>query len=259
MTIQTKSAFNYGHIITENNQFINFSEDGIEELIAIIDVGSYSLGDFVNKVAEALNAAGDLDYDVTLDRTTRRITIASTANFYLLIDSGTQKSISAFGLIGFTGADLSGLNSYEGDIASGFQFRPQLKLQSYVPFENDQRAASSKLNKSALGSVELFSYGIEKFMSCNITLQTDIEQGRNSILETDLNGVANLRSFLVYCTTKSPLEFVPDRDAPTIFDKVLLESTPGNQDGSGFSLKELYSRKLAFYFESGIIKFRLLD
>ncbi len=62
MSINTYSAFTYGHTITEDNQWINFSENGIDELSAQIDIGAYTLGEFASKVASALNEVGTLNY-----------------------------------------------------------------------------------------------------------------------------------------------------------------------------------------------------
>ena len=135
MAIKTRSAFTYGHTIDDNNQYINFSEDGIIELSATIETGSYYLNDFINQIAIALNDIGDNNYVVSVDRLTRKITISGDNNFDLLVTNGQQLSISAFPLMGFT-TDRTGSNSYEADIASGFIYYPQAPLRDYMPFDN---------------------------------------------------------------------------------------------------------------------------
>ena len=257
MALETYSKFNYGHTVTENNNYINFDE-GIGELSAEIDVGSYSLGDFVSAVASAMNDVGTQEYDVTLDRATNRITITSISAFDLLIASGTQVNISAFSLMGFNGADLTGAITYESDSASGFSYEPQFILQNYVDFEDDVAAANSTLNQSASGRVvEVVKYGNVKLMSCDIKYITDITP--QGVIKENATGVSDARQFMSYCITKGNLEVVPDIDAPGTFTKCLLESTPESRDGTGFVLKELYSRGLTGYFELNRLKFRKIE
>jgi hypothetical protein len=259
MSITTYSAFNYGHTVTEDNQYINFSEDGgLTELGAQIDIGSYSLGDFINKVSEAINHIAQVqEYTVALDRSTRKITISAASNFDLLISSGTQTSISAYSLMGFTGADLTASNSYEGDSASGSQYAPQFLLQRYVDFADYLKTNNVSVNESASGVVEVVGYGRIEYMQCNITLATDIvPQGA---INENPTGVADLRAFMTYITTKAPIEIIKDINDTNTYRKALLESTTESKDGTDFRLKELYARKLVGYFETGRLEFRALD
>ena len=258
MGIKTYSAFSYGHTITDDNKFINFNE-GAGEISAEIEIGSYTLDAFVDAVALAMNESdGLLDYTVSLDRATRIITISSTAPFDLLITSGAQVAVSAFTLMGFTGADITGLSSYSGNIASGSYFEPQLYLQSYVDFVDNVKTLDASVNQSASGAVEVVSYGTVKFMECNITLQTNIQQGAGSVLKNDPNGYENLRAFLSYCITKAPIEFIPNIEDQNTYIDCLLESTRESRDGVDFRVKELYSRGFSEYYESGLITFREL-
>lgn len=256
MAIKTRSAFTYGHTITEDNQYINFMENGIDELAATIEVGSYYLNEFIDKIAQALNEIGDNTYTVTLDRSTRKITISADANFDLLVTTGTQVAISAFNLIGFT-TDRSGSSSYEADIASGFIYRPQAPLTAkggnYVPFDNREESVQSKVNESSSGEIEVVTYGTRNFMECNIKYATDIT-GQNYI-EDNASGVSDLRTFMQYITKKRPIEFLEDRDS-TEFIPCILESTQNDSQGTGFELRELYSQGLANYFETGRLVFR---
>ena len=52
------------------------------------------------------------------------------------------------------------------------------------------------------------------------------------------------------------MEFIPNRLVPNVFKRCILESTPASGDGVGFELRELYSRGLVGYFETGEITFR---
>lgn len=57
--IRTKSKFYYGHTIDSDNNLLDFKEGAGTELTATLNVGEYSLTDFVTEVARALNAAAD--------------------------------------------------------------------------------------------------------------------------------------------------------------------------------------------------------
>jgi len=254
MSITTYSGFTYGHEISSSNEFINF-DDGAGEVSEQIEIGSYTLNDFLDKVLEAFNSGGTQEYSGTIDRSTRKITVSAASNFSLLVTSGTQASISAYGIIGFT-QDKTGSNTYEADIASGFFYEPQFLLQNYVAFEDNVKTAQASVNQSASGVVEIVSFGKNEFMECNITLATDIiPQG---VIKENINGVSDLRQFLNYAINKNPIEFVADLESPNIFESALLEKTNGDSKGTGFKLNELYSRKLAGYFETKTITFRKL-
>ena len=257
MAIRTISAFNYGHKIDQNNQYINFSENGIDEITALVVVGSYSLFDFVAAVSVALNKAGSQEYTLTLDRTTSKITISAPSSFDLLIGSGSLINVSAYELMGFTGADVTGLDTYESDSRSGSQYVPQFLLQNYVDFIDEQRKAASSVSEAANGDVQVTSYGEVLLMSANITLATDLLP--QVAVTENANGVGDLRDFMKYITGKNPIEFVADIDTPNTIVKCLLEKTPEGSDGTAFKLKELYSRNLTGYYETGNLQFRQIN
>ena len=254
MSISTRSSFIYGHTITEGeNEFINFMEDGMTELSTTIDIGSYTITQFVNQVAQALNDVGDNVYSVSLDRATRLITISADNNFDLLVTNGTQVSISAFALMGFT-TNRSGASSYEADLPSGSIYFPQYNLMNYVAFEDMEESVQSKVNESSSGEIEVVSYGTRNFSEFNIKYATDIT-GQGAITDNP-TGVSDLRIFMQYITKKRPFEFLPDKDMPENFESAILESTTKSRDGTGFMLRELYSQKLANYFETGKLVLR---
>lgn len=251
--INTYSAFNYGHTITELNRSIDFDE-GNGPLIAQLAIGAYSLGDFVSQLSIALNEAGEEDYTVTLDRATRLITIASTASFDLLVTGGQTNTVSAFPLAGFT-VSGTGQNSYTGTLPSGLAFFPQVLLQDYVDFEDFQEASDSVVNESSSGNIETVSFGKNKFMECEIKYQHNDPAGNSpKWRRNDPAGVDNLRDFMVYATTKAPLEFIKDVNTPDTFVKCILDSAPSSRNGTGFRLRE--DRQFQGYFNSGKLKFR---
>jgi hypothetical protein len=253
MAIETRSAFIYGHTITEDNQWIDFSEDGIIELSATIEVGSYTLDQFKDAVATALNEIGDNTYTVAVDRATRTITINSDANVQLLVTGGSHVSISAYSLIGFTTDRALGL-THIADTTTGSIYYPQAPLYGYMPFENNESSVSAKVNESSSGDIELVTYGTRKFMECNIKYATNIT-GQNFITD-NATGVSDLNTFMQYIRLKRPIEFCPDKDTLTNFYPCIIERTAQSGDGTKYELMELYAEKLANYYETGIIVFR---
>ena len=54
-----------------------------------------------------MNKAGNQEYTITLDRDTRKFSISALNNFELLINTGSQKAVSVFTLLGFEESDRS--------------------------------------------------------------------------------------------------------------------------------------------------------
>ena len=257
MTIQTKSAFIFDFVIDSESTLLNFDE-GVIELTAELNPGSYSMTDMATEVARALNEIGTLEYIVTVDRDTRIFTIASTANFDLLSNTGSNVGLSGWTIFGFSiAADKTGLSTYDGDNAAGSLFTPQFHLQDYIPFENWQGFASSSVNESASGVTEIYSLGSRLFAEFNIKYQNNgIGGSKGSSIDADPIGVDNLRAFMQFAITKGPIEFIPDKTNVASFETMILEKSPGSSKGTEFKLKELTSRNLAGWFETGKLKFR---
>lgn len=256
--ITTTPVFYYNYKITAENYYINF-DDGSGEIAGQLTQGNYSATELGVELARAMTEYGGQDYTVTFDRDTRKYTISAIGAFDLLITTGSNIGLGVFSTIGFNGADLTGLTSYESDIAAGSEFIPQFKPQDFVGFDDWQEFAEANINESASGLIEVYSIGSRSFMEFNLTLATDIDQGRNGIITTDANGVAKLRAFMQYCITKGNLEFMPDETDRNTYYTILLEKTPTSSTGTGYQLKELYGRGLAGYFETGKLKWRLKE
>lgn len=255
--LNTRSSFYFGHLVDATNFTIDFSENsGADVYSANLNLGTYSLTDFVTEVERAMNAEGGQEYTVTLTRSTRIITISAPSNFELLTSSGLTLGTSAFSLIGFSGADKTGFNSYDGNSPSGDEYRPQFYLQNYVDFDDIQEASSSSVSTSAQGVVQVASFGNNKFMECNITNITDLEKVKGNWIENDINAVQNFRNFMLYATKKGEMEFLPNRDDSSSFTKCILESTRMSRNGTGFTIYELYGKGLPNFFESKKLKFR---
>lgn len=259
MSISTFSTFYYGHNVTTSNHKINFDE-GSGELTATITLGAYSLTDFVTAVQTAMNAAGTYTYTVSVNRSTRIITIAtSDGNFSLLASTGSNIASGAWSLMGFDATDVSGSMSYDGDNASGSAYSPQFKLQDYVSTNEWKSASSATVNKTTSGRVEVIKFGDEEFFEANIKYVTDISQPNNTLIKNNASGLSDLNTFMQYIINKRTIEFIPDIDTPATFEKVLLESAPGFSDGTGYKLRELYARGLPGYYETGTLVFRVVS
>jgi len=256
MTIKTRSLFYFDYVVSIENTDIVFTE-GAGELMAILSIGSYTPSNLALAIANAMNAAGTNDYFCEFSRADRTFKISATANFDLLISSGVTTA-PAWALIGFSGGDLVGLATYESDSVTGQEFRPQFLLQDFVAFKDNEGVSFATTKKTAQGVVEVVGFGEESFSEFNIVFQTDVIQGDQTPIETDSNGVGNLRSFMRYAIKKGPIEFMEDRNDVDTFESCMLEKTITNKDGVAFKLRELYSKGLIGYFESGLITLRRL-
>lgn len=255
--INTYSSFYYIDPVDDGNFYLNFNE-GSGEITAEIETGSYTPTELADAIETAMNDIGVNTYTVTFNRSDRTYTISSTVNFSLLTTSGSNVGSDIFSLIGFTGADRSGDDSYTGNLAGASKYDPQFKLQSFVDQEDLQKAVSASINKSARGDVEVVKFGTEKFFEFNIMFITNIDQGVSGPVKTNLTGVTDARNFLRFCIEKHTLEFIPDIDSLTFYN-VLLESTEEDSKGTGYRLKELYTKNLPGYFETGKLVFRVVE
>jgi hypothetical protein len=255
--IRTWSKFNYGFQIDTSNNSLNFSEGG-PELTAVLESGDYTLGEFAEVVATALSAIGALDYTASINRNTNVITLSASGTFSILLATGSNIGISFASLMGFSQVvDLTGAATYTGASAAGFQYYPQFLLQSYVPPEIFKQSADATVNKAASGRVEVIRFGVEQFIEMDIKFITDLPMD-NVVIKNNSSGLQDAIDFLDDITQKAKFEFVPDVDTPATFYEVILESFPGFQNGAGFKLKELFAQNLPDFYETGVIKLRVV-
>lgn len=257
MSLSTRSAFYFGHIIDETNNRFDFNE-GAGQLNAIIETGSYSLSEFLVALVTAINAVAVAQtYSTTLDRVTRKPTLLAAAPFDILIDTGTFKGTSVYNLLGFTGAvDLTGLSSYTADSGSGSEFLNQFILTDYFDPSEFQGAAFGVVNKSTAAIIETISFGTESFFEFNNKLMTNIVQPAFSVVQNNPTGKDDAVAWLQALIKKGNFEFMPDVADRNTFTKVLLESISGSKDGIGYKLKE--HKKCTGYFETGTMTLRVV-
>lgn len=257
MTIKTKSEFYYGHEITLTNNSIPYTE-GAGEIVSTLNIGTYSLSDFVIEIARAMNAVGGQLYTVTVDRSTRIITISAPGNVSVLFGTGSTSSISPAALMGYDLVDTGLATSHDGDSSSGSRYRPQFMLQSFVDFQDNVQSSQATVNVSASGVTEVVTFGRNQIMECNIKYITDVVSSSclADHIEGNPTGVNDYRDFIGFIIGKGNIEFIADRDDPDTFVKCFLESTKESKDGTSFKIKEMRKQNLSDFFESGMIKFR---
>lgn len=250
-----RSIFYYGFTVTQANNKLDFNE-GSGEVQANLVVGLYSLTTFMAEISRAMNAAGSQSYTVSVNRATRLITISATSSFTLLAGTGTRLGEGPWQLLGLA-VDKAGA-SIVMDSPAGSVFTPQFSLQDYVAADNWQEYLKAVVNESAFGDVEVVRFGQISYTQFNIRFQTNQAQGGGGPLENDPSGILNLREFMIFATTKGLVEFMYDRTAPSDYITIRLESTDSSEKGTGFQLKEQYDKGLPNYFDSGILKWRVI-
>lgn len=261
--IDSYSAFYYGYQVTAEpyNGYINIDE-GSGELAIEVPVGSYTLTTLVDAIRDALLSQATLDYTVSVDRLSRRITISASTNFDLLTNTGTNVGSSIWSLLGFdTTADRTGTNSYTGERFSGIAYYPQFYLQSYVGDDDFQGRNEASKNVASDGTtIEVINYGLAKFIEFDIkfiTSRLDIADG--NVIKKNSTGLEEARQFLQYATSLNEFEFIPDLNTPGSFKRCIVESTPDFPDGTGYKLKELFNQNLRDIYETGIIRLRVIE
>lgn len=251
--IETKSVFYYGFTVTANNFAIDF-DDGLGETEADIKLSNYTFTTLADAIALALNNAGTQVYTVTTDRDNRFYTISAPSNFDLLVTTGQRAGVSIWSTIGFT-SDKTGSNTYTSDVAAGFEYLPQFRLQNFTPTENFRKKVEAKVNQSATGIVEVITFGQVNYTQFEITNITEYPQNNRGGIDNDPNAVTNARNFLEAITDKQIVEFMRDRDNRNLnVESLLIEKTPESGVGVDFRLKEI--RKRQGWFETGLLLFR---
>jgi hypothetical protein len=260
MALSKYSAFYYGHTINRANQYLNFRDSGLvapAQYAATLSIGSFTITQFGNIVAQAMNAVGAQEYTVSLDRATRKFTISADNNFELLISSGNNASISIFNLLGFNGSDLSGSNSYTADSVSGEAYITQTPLKNLSDFINNKEKAEAAVKTTPNGIVEVVSYSVLERLKCDLPLITNYTPQRY-IRET-ATGIEEARAFMDYAIDKAPLEFVYDYQNPDNFVPCILDKTKTSPKGVGYELREKVTASLPGYYELTGLQFLKIE
>ena len=259
MNLKTYPVIYFGYEIDETNNIINFDE-GSGELVATISTGSYSFDSLSDAIKLAMNAASTLPqvYFVTPLRSSRKFQIQSTANFDLLVTSGTQSGLGPWNLIGFTNGDRTGANTYTSESASGSQYKPQFLLQDFLHPDQDVRFIDSSINESASGDIQTVSFGTRRFMSFSLKFITNSETD-GFVIRQNPSGYEDAISLLKSLIRKGPIEIMLDEDNRNDYLTLILENTDSDSSGTGYILRPMTSNNLPDFYESGVLKFRVVE
>lgn len=260
MALGTHSAFYYGYEVTSDNQYINFKEGAGAEKTAVVPVGTYSLTKLLQVISAALNAASAIDWAVTVDRTTRIVTIVSDSTASLLFATGTNAAQSIYALIGHASADVLNVISFVGTLPSGTAYRPQFKLQDYKDNTMTRKLVNPTVNKSSSKQkVSVQYFGVEEFFKFNIKYITNRDiSGSDLQYKNNPSAVEEVKAFLNYIILKNIVEFMPDENTPSVFFRMYLDSSAQDNDGTGFDLIEYVDRDAPNFFETGLLTFTVV-
>lgn len=256
--LENHSKFYYGWQITNSNKYIDFN-DGAGVKTATLKVGYYSSADLMIEIKKKMDALSTLDFTISFNRTTRKLTLSSTVNFSLLFGTGPNAAQSTSALLGYTASNKIGANSYLAENVSGLEYSTQFYIQSYKDTSTNRKAIDGTVNKSASGAIEVIKFGNERFMEGEFLFITNIIQESISIIRTNNQGREDFIQFIEWCTEKAPIEFIKNENDPSTFQTLVLESTPSDSKGLDYDLIEMYDRGLAQYYRSGVLKFRLIS
>lgn len=256
MSLQTFSVFYFGHTITRNNFALDFNEGG-PELQASLNVGDYTLEEFCSEVKRAMDTVGGQVYTVSVNRTTRLVTISASGNFTLLAGTGSRIGSGVWTLLGYTATNKTGTNTYTTENPSGYEFKPQHLLMNHIASAHQVEKNDAVVNESASGIVQVIMFGTVRFVSLNIVHSTNLTiRTIQGAIENQSGGLTNLVAFMEYIITKAKFEYMPDRSNRTSFEKVLLEKTEKSRNGTAFTLEEL--KDGPGYFETGKLTLRVV-
>ena len=253
--IYNHSQFYYDFDVTADNLHLPFDE-GSGEVVAVVTQDSYAPTKGLFATASAMNNIGAQAYSVTLDRLTRLVTISAAANFDLPVQT-TGITNNIFALLGFTGSDRTGGNSYTGTLPVAKVYNTQFKVQSYIPSSIQKKSIDPTVRKAADGTVEVVRFGVESFVQIDlkyITSQAKHMDGKH--IRYNSTGLEDAITLMDFLTTKAQVEFMADETDPNTFQYLILESTRADRKGMGYTLKELYTRNLPDVYETGLLKFR---
>lgn len=258
MSLTTFSSFFYGHTVTNQNNSIDFSEGGGPEIQATLNPGDYTLTEFIAEIKRAMDSVGALVYTVTVNRTTRIIQITAPSNFSLLTGTGSRLGSGAWTLMGITtGTNIVNQTTVTGNFASGSIYRSQSLLVGYTQPENFLEKTDAVVNESASGRVQVITFGTTNFIDLEIRFATDLIMPSCQMeIETQASGVANLRSFMNYIVSKAKFEFMPNRDLPNNYYKVILEKTELSSKGTAYKLEKI--NNAPGFFNSGKLVLRVV-
>lgn len=259
MALKTRSKFWYGPELSSTEIFFQFKEGMGPVLTATFVPKVYTPELIAQALASAMNAVGTQIYTVNVDRSTRKLFIDSdTQDFTILSFSNPLDQVAIYQKLGFdTQMDIEVVSGvgHLADNTIGTEYLPQFYLLDYVPSSRNQDVIDSTINESGSGVVEVITFGLKKMVEFTIDYINDYSNG-DSIIETNPTAVADAEAFMANVVKKSAIEFMPDRDTPSEYAFLRIETTQASSKGLGFKLIEKTGEGLTDYYTTGLLKFR---
>lgn len=256
MALKGSSLFLYGHTVTDLNCFLEFvSVSGDPAKVAVLTLGYYSLTSLMTEVSRAMGVADNLNiYTVTADRsvmsnTQNRVTIATSGLFLSIpFSSGAKALLNCGPLLGFAATDLAGATSYTGTSTSGTALvtDPDFPAYGYVSPTIYNRNIGVT-NVAGSGATESVLFGNSRFWI-----------GRWKYFDA-ATAFGPWSSMLTWACAKRGIDFTPDVTAPGIVYSGVIETTQEDPNGLAFQVYELLSETLPDVYETGILKFRVIQ
>ena len=255
--ITTHSKFLYGFDVTSDSKYIDFN-DGTTTYAVSVTPGSKTPDDLCDEIEEAMNGVGALvSFTVTFNRTTRIFTIAGDAAFSLLVDTGANEADGIYTVLGISVAtDFSGVTSVVGASAVGTVYQTQFKLQDFIHADNNQSQRFAEVNKAASGMTTLVTFGTDQIFEMSFKWLTDRTQHATSPIRSGT--IATFTAFMQWATLKKVFEFYPDESDATDYYKVILDSSAESSGGTGYKLNPKYGMGLQGYYDTGVMKMRVV-
>lgn len=257
--ITTHSKFLYGYDVGSDSKWIDF-DDGTTTYAVSIQTGSKSPDDLILDIEEAMNEVGStVTFDVSFNRSTRYFTITGTGGtFDLLANSGDNAAEGIYSILGIsTAADFTGVSSVTSTTATGTVYQTQFKLQDYVPAEYNETQRFAEVNKSANGRTTVVTFGTDQTFEMSFKWLTDLPQPASGPIRTGT--ISSFRNLMRHMVLKKPVEFYPDESDVTDYYKVILDSSGDSANGTGFKLNPKHGMNLGWYYDTGVMKMRVIE
>lgn len=237
-TLNTLSKFFYGTQVTNLSRSLDFNEGG-PEIQATLKVGTYTLTEYAAEIQRALRAIGTQNYLVTINRSTRKLTISAPLVFSLLAGTGSRIGSGIWATAGATATNKTGLNTYTLENGAGSEYVPQYYLFEYISKEHSIILEDGTASSTPSGYSQVASFGDGARIKMNIKLITNKLGLKNVGFVENASGVNDFMNFIKYLVKKGRTEFMPDKNTPNNFIKCHLESTANDRDARRFELKNM--------------------
>lgn len=255
--ITTHSKFLYGFDVDAGTSYIDF-DDGTTTYAVQIGSGSKTPDDLIADIETKMNEVGSVvSYDCSFNRATRLFTISGSGPFDLLVNSGTNAASGIYSVLGIaTGSDFVGVTSVTGATAIGTVYNTQFKLQDYIPGDYNQMQRFAEVNKAASGKTTLVTFGTDEIFEMSFKWLTDIKQPSGGPIRTGT--VASFAALMEHMTLKKAFELYPDENDSTTYYKLVLDATAESGNGTGFKISPKYGANLVGYYDTGVMKMRVV-